>query len=83
MIQGVAAGGCATASAGQDRIWRAAWNEPGMGGSRSQCDLERHPADSYSFASFSTKRHGVGIGFLVSYAILALASTGLVFGRIS
>ena len=82
MIQGVAAGGCATASAGQDRIWCAAWNEPGMGVLGVNV-IWSATLLILTVSLVSAKRHGVGIGFLVSYAILALASTGLVFGRIS
>lgn len=36
---GIAAGGCATACPGEDRIWRAAWNESGVIGIRVQSGL--------------------------------------------
>src|SRR5438045_2404699 len=70
---GVAAGGCATAYADQDRVWRAAWNESGRVSSRSQCDLEHHLLILTVSLVSELGVLALAIGFLASYAILAIA----------
>ena len=57
---GLAAGGCAAACSRQDRIWRAAWNEPGVVLFRGQPGLGRDPARRNGMACPNTRGDGAG-----------------------